>query len=67
MRRDETMYRILISVIILGMLNGCVQTHSSINRRNAQSAFWGKSVEADGTEYFRMGDMSIMTRDGKSR
>ncbi len=58
------MYRIVISAIILGMLSGCVQTRSSINR---ESAFWGDVVEADGTEYFRMGDMLIMTRNGRSR
>jgi hypothetical protein len=61
------MYRIVISAIILGVLSGCVQTRSSINRGDAKSAFWGKIIEADGTEYSRMGDMLIMTRDGKSR
>ncbi len=61
------MYRIVISALILGMLSGCVQTRSSINRGDARSALWGKVVEADGTEYFRMGDMLLMTRDGKSR
>ena len=61
------MYGIVISAIFLGMLSGCVQTRSSSNRGDARSALWGKVVEADGTEYFRVGDMLIMTRDGKSR
>ena len=66
-RSGKTMYRIVISAIILGLLSGCVRTRSLITREDAQSALWGKVVEADGTEYFRMGDMLIMTRDGKSR
>ena len=48
------MYRIVISAIILGMLNGCVQTRSSINRGDAQSAFWGKVVEELDPRNFRI-------------
>ena len=60
----ETMYRIVISALILGLLSGCAQTpvHSG-----GPEPFWGYRTEPDGTEYFRMGDILIMTRDGKSR
>jgi len=56
---DETMYRIVIFVFIVGLLSGCVQTRSSINRGDARSALWGKVVEADGTEYFRVGNIHV--------
>ncbi len=58
------MYRIVISAIILGLLSGCAQTpvHSG-----GPEPIWGYRTEPDGTEYFRMGSLLIMTRDGKSR
>ncbi len=58
------MCRIALLVLLLGTLTGCVQTAV---RSDADSALWGRSIESDGTEYFRIGKMSIMTRDGESR
>ena len=60
------MFRILASALILGMFTGCVQTRSPTIRGDATPALWGRIIEADGAEYFRMGDMLFKTRDAKS-
>ncbi len=58
------MCRIAILVLLLGTFAGCAKTAV---RSDADSALWGRSVELDGTEYFRIGKLSVMTRDGESR
>ena len=58
------MCRIAMLVLLLGALTGCVQTAV---RSDADSALWGRTIESDGTEYFRIGKLSIMMHDGESR
>lgn len=57
------MYRIMICALLLGMFAGCAQTPV---RRDASDTFWGRRTEPDGTEYFRIGKLLIMTRAGES-
>ncbi len=57
------MRAIAILLLLLGMCTGCIQRAV----RSDDSAFWGRSVESDGTEHVHMGDLSIKTRNGNSR
>jgi len=57
------MRRIAILVLFLGTFAGCAQTAV---RSDADSALWGHCIEADGTEYLRIGKLLIMTHDGES-
>ena len=57
------MRKMLILAVILGTFAGCVQTPV---RSGGPEPFWGHVTELDGTEYFRMGSLLIMTRDGQS-
>ena len=42
-------------------------TISPTSHKDTQPALWGRRTEVDGTEYFRIGSLLIMTRDAHSR
>jgi len=67
------MRKAVIVLLISCMLAGCVQTRSSRSsspfgrvHRDSETALWGRVNESDGSEYFRLGKMLILIRDGKT-
>jgi hypothetical protein len=60
------MLRIAILLLTACLFSGCAI--SEMSREGAQrGAFWGRQIENDGSEHFRMGDMLIKTRGAHSR
>ena len=70
---DKSMFRTVLILIFFVTFTGCVQTQPTTStfrgsaRRDTDSAFWGTIKKTDGTEYFRMGSLLIMKRDGRSK
>jgi len=72
-RKGKSMFRKVFLPILLATFSGCVHTQTTTSafrrsaHRDADSAFWGTVKKTDGTEYFRMGSLLIMKRDGRSK
>jgi hypothetical protein len=59
------MGRLLLAALLVCMFGGCVQMSSSRPHsasRGAKSAFWGSIKEPGGTEYLRMGNLTMQIR-----
>ncbi len=50
-----------ILLLAICLFGGCAT--SSTSRKDTSDAFWGRRIESDGTEYFRIGSLLIKTRD----
>jgi len=66
------MRKAMMVVLAFCVLSGCVQTRSSHSsspfervHRDSETALWGRVNESDGSEYFRVGKMLILVKDGK--
>ncbi len=59
------MFKMTILFLTVCLCSGC--TISPRNNTVAPNAFWGRRVEADGTEYLRIGGSEFQTRTAATR
>ncbi len=59
------MFKMTILLLAVCLFSGCAIANNSKDADRA--AFWGHRIEADGTEYFRIGGSEIMTRSANKR
>jgi hypothetical protein len=59
------MFKLTILLLAVCLFNGCALSDTS--KTGGRDAFWGRRIEADGTEYLRIGSSQFKTRSKKSR